>query len=466
MIVPIVMAGGTGSRLWPLSRELHPKQFLRLSGKNSLLQETISRVDGIRGESPIVICNENHRFIVAEQLREIGKSDNSIILEPFGKNTAPAIALAALKSMQLHNEDEPTLLILAADHVIKDIKVFHDAILSGFNLAKQGKLVTFGIVPTKAETGYGYIKRGDSIEGTGAFTVDAFVEKPERSIAEKYVASKNYYWNSGMFIFKASRYLEELQKYRPDILSVCRDAIENEINDTTLDFTRIDHDIFKECPDESIDYAVMEKTTDAAVVPLDAEWDDIGSWSALWDINNKDESGNVISGDVFSRNVINSYINSDSRFVAAIGLENIVIVDTKDALLVINKSEVQDVKSIVSHLKNNNRNEFKVHRETFNPWGHNDKIVSEDRYVINRVTVKVGGSLSMQMHHHRTEHWVVLSGTAKVTINDKTFLLTENQSTFIPIGSYHKLDNPGKIPLEILEIQSGDYISPDDIVRL
>ncbi|HDT6510894.1 TPA: mannose-1-phosphate guanylyltransferase/mannose-6-phosphate isomerase [Klebsiella aerogenes] len=467
MLLPVIMAGGTGSRLWPMSRELYPKQFLSLHGGNSMLQETVSRLDGLRVEDPLVICNEQHRFLVAEQLRKISKLSNNIILEPIGRNTAPAIALAAFLATIKDNDEDPLLLVLAADHVIEDVDAFHNAVNKAIPLATRGELVTFGIVPSGPETGYGYIKRGNILEDsiTDIFSVMSFVEKPDLDTAKSYVDSGEYYWNSGMFLFRATRYLEELSKFRPDIYSSCQLAMKELQPDSIEEFIRIDNNAFVNCPDESVDYAVMEKTSSAVVVPLDANWNDVGSWSALWDVNNKNAEGNVLLGDVFTDNSLNCYINSEEQLVAAIGLNNLVIVSTKDALLVVDKSQVQDVKKIVNYLKNNGRREYKVHRESYSPWGHSDKIVSSQRYNINKVTVKPGGKFSLQMHHHRAEHWIVLSGTAKITVDDNDYLLTENQSTFIPVGSKHMLENPGKIPLEILEIQSGSYLEEDDIIR-
>ncbi|MBE5215350.1 mannose-1-phosphate guanylyltransferase/mannose-6-phosphate isomerase [Pectobacterium quasiaquaticum] len=466
MIIPVIMAGGTGSRLWPMSRELYPKQFLRLYGERSMLQETVSRLDELDIGNPFVICNEQHRFLVAEQLRKIHKFSNNIILEPIGRNTAPAIALAALHAIK--NGDDPLLLVLAADHVISDNKAFHQAIRDAIPFAEQGKLVTFGIVASRPETGYGYIHRGESqhYENIQAFAVQRFVEKPNLTTAQQYIESGEYYWNSGMFLFKASRVLEELSIFRPDILAACKEAISTLHTDVVQDFIRVDKNVFTACPDESIDYAVMEKTTEAVVVPLDAGWNDVGSWSALWDINPKDVANNVLMGDVFTYETSNCYVNTDEKFVAAIGVENLVIVNTKDAVLVMNKSQVQDVKKIVEYLKKNERREYRAHQESYQPWGHSDQVVSQPRYHVNRVMVKPGGKFSLQMHHHRAEHWVILSGTARVTVGEKKYLLTENQSTFIPIGSIHMLENPGKIPLEMLEIQSGSYLGEDDIIRI
>ncbi|MDF7681381.1 mannose-1-phosphate guanylyltransferase/mannose-6-phosphate isomerase [Enterobacteriaceae bacterium ESL0689] len=464
MLLPVIMAGGTGSRLWPMSRELYPKQFLRLYGKQSMLQETVLRLDGINVREPVVICNQDHRFLVAEQLRQINKLSHNIILEPVGRNTAPAIALAALNAIK--NGDNPILLVLAADHIINNKPEFQKAVKSALKFAEHGQLVTFGIVPTVAETGYGYIHRGqqETINNNVAYKVNRFVEKPNKETAQSYVASGEYYWNSGMFMFCAKRYLEELEKFRPDILDACKAAICGYKDGE--DFINIDHDIFITCPDESVDYAVMEKTTDAVVVGLNADWSDVGSWSALWEVSVKDKNNNVLTGDTFLYDSSDCYINTDEKLVAAIGINNLVIINTKDAVLVVNKDQVQDVKKVVEYLKTNHRSEYKRHREIYRPWGHCDVIVQAERFNVNRITVKPGAAFSMQMHYHRTEHWIILSGTCEVTIKDQTFLLTENQSTFIPIGAQHRLENPGKIPLELLEIQSGSYLGDDDIIRI
>lgn len=466
MIIPIVMAGGTGSRLWPLSRELYPKQFLKLYGQQSMLQETVSRLEGLNIQEPLVICNEQHRFLAAEQLRQIGKLSNNIILEPVARNTAPAITIAALSAIS--KGDDPILLVLAADHVIEDKVAFHNSVCSALPYAETGKLVTFGIVATDPETGYGYIHRGNAldVESSSAFEVKCFVEKPCLEVAEEYLASGEYYWNSGMFLFKAKRFLEELSIFRPDILNACQDAIAGLNPDSLEDFIRIDKDAFTACPDESIDYAVMEKTESAIVVPLNAGWNDVGSWNALWEVDRKDENGNALTGDIYTRNALDCYINTENQFVAAVGVNNLAIVSTKDAVLVIDKSQVQDVKKIVEYLKNNSRREYKLHRESYNPWGHRDNLILTPKYHINKVTVKPGGKFSLQIHHHRTEHWIILSGTAQVTLGEEILFLTENQSTFIPVGVQHMLENPGKIPLVLLEVQSGSYLSDDDIIRI
>ncbi len=429
-----------------------------------MLQETVNRLSDVEARAPLVICNEEHRFLVAEQLRQIKKLSHNIILEPVGRNTAPAIALAAINAVE--QGDDPVLLVLAADHVIEDRDAFHQAITTATQYAMQGHLVTFGIVPTGPETGYGYIHRGEQLHGAqdAPFSVQRFVEKPNLSTAQDYLASGEYYWNSGMFMFRAKRYLQELEKFRPDILDACRRAMANVKEGN--DFISIDKDDFIACPDESVDYAVMEQTDAAVVVPLDAGWSDVGSWSALWEVNDKDEAGNSLKGDTFLHNTKNCYINSEDQLVAAIGVENLVIVNTKDAVLVARKDQVQDVKRVVEFLKNECRSEYRRHRETYWPWGRCDLVVNTSRFNVNRITVKPGESFQLQMHYHRTEHWVILSGTAKVTIQDKTLLLTENQSTFIPIGHQHTLENPGKIPLELLEIQSGSYLGDDDLILI
>lgn len=455
MIKAVIMAGGSGTRLWPLSRAAHPKQFLALHGDDTMLQATVKRLSGLNIQSSVTICNEEHRFFVAEQLREIDKL-GSIILEPVGRNTAPAIALAALSS-----EDDPLLLVLAADHVIQDQAAFTKAVSDAIPLAESGMLVTFGIVPNEPHTGYGYIKGGEE-QGCG-FSVDEFVEKPSVEIAKSYISSGGYYWNSGMFLFKASRYLEELKKFRPDIYEACKSAMTDAQSD--LDFLRINKEKFEACPSESVDYAVMEKTTDAVVVPLDAGWSDIGSWSSLWDISKKDGNGNASHGDVMLHNSKNSYVRTDGKLVAAIGVDDLVIISTKDVLMVAHKESVKDVKVIAEQLKANSRSEWELHREVYRPWGKYDSIDSGERYQAKRITVKPGAKLSVQMHHHRAEHWVVVSGTAKVTNGDKTFLLSENESTYIPVGAIHALENPGKVELELIEVQSGSYLGEDDIVR-
>ncbi len=454
-IKAVIMAGGSGTRLWPLSRATHPKQFLSLDGDDTMLQATVKRLSGLSIESSVTICNEEHRFFVAEQLREIGML-GSIILEPIARNTAPAIALAALTS----NGDD-LLLVLAADHVIQDNAAFTKAVADAIPLAESGKLVTFGIVADKPHTGYGYIKRG--ARQVIGFVVDTFVEKPSLEVAQEYLASGEYYWNSGMFLIKASRYLAELCKFRPEIYEACKSSVADV--QTDLDFVRIDSEAFEACPGESIDYAVMEETEDAVVVPMEAGWSDIGSWSSLWDISQKDFNGNATHGDVMLHETKNSYVRTDGQLIAAIGLDDIVIVSTKDVLVVVHKDTVQDVKLIAEKLKSESRVEWKINREVYRPWGKYDSIDNGNRYQVKRITVKPGAKLSLQMHHHRAEHWVVVSGIAKVTNGDKTLMLSENESTYIPLGVIHSLENPGNVPLEIIEVQSGSYLGEDDIVR-
>ncbi|WP_199610691.1 mannose-1-phosphate guanylyltransferase/mannose-6-phosphate isomerase [Flocculibacter collagenilyticus] len=479
MIIPVVMAGGSGTRLWPLSRGNYPKQFLALNSQHTMLQETLLRLDGLPCDPAMLICNEEHRFIAAEQVRQLNKPHNGIFLEPVGRNTAPAIALAAFNAVMQAAEDnqpnkEPLLLVLAADHVIEDTEAFQAAVLQAQTHAQQDSLVTFGIVPQSPETGYGYIKRGQAIDN--AFSVSQFVEKPVLSVAEQYLASGDYYWNSGMFMFKARRYLEELKHYRPDIYEACEKAMQ--VRHQDMDFIRIDADAFAACPDESIDYAVMEplsqqdsdkgnQTAEQAVVvvPLDAGWNDVGGFSALWQVSPQDEHGNAIQGDVKTLETSNTLINAGDKLVAAVGVENLVIINTKDAVLVAHKDKAQAVKTIVNELKSESRPEATFHREVYRPWGKYDSVDCGERFQVKRITVKPGAKLSVQMHHHRAEHWIVVSGTAKVTNGDKEILLTENQSTYIPIGVVHALENPGKLPLELIEIQSGSYLGEDDIVR-
>ena len=458
---PVVLAGGTGSRLWPKSRAALPKQFLSLTSNNTMLQDTILRLPHDKMDPPLFICNEDHRFLAAEQLRVADIDYDSIILEPVGRNTAPAIALAALRAVQ--QGEDPVLLILAADHLIEDHKAFHIAVDKATELALQGKLVTFGIVPTEAHTGYGYIKSGESINELG-YTVAEFVEKPNLQTAQQYLESGDYFWNSGMFMFKASVYLKELSLHAPNIFAACTDAMEK--TDKDMSFIRVDAEAFSKCPDDSIDYAVMENTSDACMVPLDAGWNDVGSWTSLWETaQNKDKNGNVVIGDAILNGVNNSYINSEQRLISVIGLDDVVVVETKDAVLVANKHKVQDIKNVVNQLKTEKRPEFEFHREVFRPWGSYDSIDNGKRYQVKRISVKPGEKLSVQMHHHRAEHWIVVSGTANVTIGEKTSLVTENESIYIPIGEIHALENPGKILLELIEVQSGSYLGEDDIVR-
>lgn len=459
-MIPVILSGGSGTRLWPLSRQLFPKQFLPLSSENSMLQETFSRLDGLTMASPIIVCNEEHRFIVAEQLRAQGIENGQILLEPVARNTAPAIAMAAFEAV--NKDKDAILLVLAADHVIGNVEHFHQAVVVAEQQAKMGKMVTFGIVPTNPEIGYGYIKRGTALD-QGSFMVDSFVEKPDLPTAESYLLSGDYFWNSGMFMFKASRYLEELKQYRPDIYDACSQVSEQV--DRNFDFIRLDKAYFSACPSESIDYAVMEKTRDAVVVSLDASWNDVGSWSALWDIHQKDSDGNVLVGDVITLDVTNSYCHGTHRLVTAVGVESLIIVETPDSIMVASKDRVQDVKQIVEKLNKAGRQESVIHRKAERPWGSYDCIDQGDRFQAKRIIVKPGAALSLQMHHHRAEHWIVVRGTAKVTRGEETFLVSENESTYIPIGTKHRLENPGVVPLEIIEIQSGSYLGEDDIVR-
>jgi len=471
MILPVILSGGSGTRLWPYSRSLYPKQFLPLVSALTMLQETLQRLEGFTGDeyaiqAPIIICNEDHRFMVAEQLRAINIRANDILLEPFGRNTAPAIALAAL-SLVAKSQPDTLMLVLPADHVIQDIAAFETAVTEAVKQAQSGKLVTFGIVPTVAETGYGYVKSGAKISGRDAYHVDQFVEKPDQTTAESYLTSGDYLWNSGMFLFKASRYLEELEKFNPQMIASCEQSIARATRD--LDFTRIHAETFESCPDDSIDYAVMEKTQDAVVVPLDAQWSDVGSWSALWEVSEQDSDGNVLkkgSGDIIALDNYNCFVQADQKLIATVGLNNIVVVETDDAIMVASKDRVQDVKTIVSQLKQENRSESSIHRKVYRPWGYYDSIDSGERFQVKRIVVNPGAQLSLQMHHHRAEHWVVVEGTAKVRCGEQTMLLSENQSTYIPLGELHQLSNPGKLPLEIIEVQSGSYLGEDDIVRL
>ncbi|NQD79935.1 mannose-1-phosphate guanylyltransferase/mannose-6-phosphate isomerase [Pseudomonas sp. CrR14] len=461
MLVPVIMAGGSGSRLWPLSRQLSPKQFLPLvDSEMSMLQSTLGRLQGLEHEAPIVICNEQHRFLAAEQLRQCGRGDAAILLEPFGRNTAPAIALAALQATQ--DNQDPLLLVLAADHLIQDVPAYHRSIEKALELAGQGCLVTFGIVPTQAEIGYGYVEQGAEL-AAGCFAVNRFVEKPDLETATAYLDSGRYLWNSGMFVFRASRYLQELKRFVPAIHAACAESFAEASRDR--DFIRIDAERFAACPDDSIDYAVMEHAENVAVVALDAGWSDIGSWSALWETAVKDEAGNASKGDTFLLDSRDSYVHASHRLVATVGVDNLIVVETKDAVLVADKRQVQNVKQVVDALKRAERPEFQSHREVYRPWGKYDSIDSGPRYQVKRITVEPGAKLSVQMHHHRAEHWIVVSGMARVTNGSKTYLVTENQSTYIPVGEVHALENPGVIPLELIEVQSGSYLGEDDIVR-
>ncbi|MEN8134438.1 MAG: mannose-1-phosphate guanylyltransferase/mannose-6-phosphate isomerase [Thermodesulfobacteriota bacterium] len=462
-MIPVIMAGGSGTRLWPLSRELYPKQFLALTSEQTMLQATVARFGGMAGaEDPIVLCKDEHRFLVGEQLQQIGVEAGAIILEPVGRNTAPAVAIAALQATACG--DDPVLLVLPSDHVINDQESFRQAVLAGEQLAATGSLITFGIVPGCPETGYGYIRSGSALAADGnAFRVDSFVEKPDLATARQYLDSGDYLWNSGMFMFKASVLIAELDKFAPGIMKACRAAFEQKSLD--LDFVRLDREAFSLCPDDSIDYAVMEKTSEAVVIPLDCGWSDVGSWASLHEVNDSDEFGNVIKGDVIAKDTSGCYLRSESRLVATVGLRDHIVIETSDAVVVAPRDRSQDVKSIVEQLRAENRPETALHRRVYRPWGSYEGVDSADRFQVKRITVKPGGCLSLQMHHHRAEHWVVVSGTARVTVGDKVITVSENQSTYIPVGEKHRLENPGIIDLELIEIQTGAYLGEDDIVR-
>lgn len=460
-MLAVILSGGSGTRLWPLSREAYPKQFLPVVSDDSLLAETIDRGLALDGSARVMaITNEDHRFVVAAQLH-VQAPDRSagIILEPVGRNTAPAIALAALAAAEENPEE--LLLVMPSDHVLKDLTAFREAVVKGAEAARAGKLVTFGVVPSAPHTGYGYIKAG--ARHSGYQDVAAFVEKPDEATAERYLADGDYFWNSGMFLFRADRYLQELEAHNPAMLKACREAWEQKTAD--LDFTRVGKAAFESCPDDSIDYAVMEKTRDAVVVPLDAGWSDVGSWSALWEIQPQDENGNVCRGDVITEDVSGSYIHSEGRLIAALGVSDHVIVETDDVVLVADRSRVQDVKKLVAQVKAQGRLEHRFHKKVHRPWGTYEGIAMGERFQVKRISVNPGASLSLQKHHHRAEHWVVVKGTATVNRGEETLLLTEDQSTYIPLGVTHRLTNPGVIPLELIEVQTGSYLGEDDIVR-
>ena len=457
-MIPVILSGGSGTRLWPMSRSAYPKQFLPLVSEHTMVQETVLRLKGLDLQAPIAVCNKEHRFLMAEQLREVCSIPQTVILEPVGRNTAPAVAVAALAAK---NPDD-ILLVLPADHVITDVPAFQAAVKKAETLAEKGFLVTFGVVPTEAQTGYGYIKRADEMAGD-AYKVAEFVEKPNAEIAQQYVDSGEYYWNSGMFAFKASRYLEELEKFAPKMYKSSKIAFEQAGIDE--DFVRLNECEFVQCPSDSIDYAVMEHTEAAVVIPLDANWNDVGSWTALWEVADKDTDNNAISGDVIAIDTENSFIHSANKLVATIGLKDYVVIETDDAVMVAPKDRVQDVKAVVAELKAKKRCEAVVHRKGYRPWGHYDTVDLGDRHKTKRIVVSPGGKLSEQKHHHRAEHWIVVKGTALVTKGGETSLLTENQSTYIPLGVIHRLENPGVIPLEMVEVQSGSYLGEDDIVR-
>ena len=458
-VLPVVLAGGAGTRLWPLSRELYPKQFLKLTGGQTMLQDTLLRLDGLDAAPPYLICNEDHRFIVAEQCRAIGVEWGAIVLEPAARNTAPAIALAALQAMS--GGDEPVLLILAADHHMTDPAAFRAAVEIGADLVRGDRLLTFGIVPEVPETGYGYIKAGAAI-GEGAHEVAQFVEKPDAATAQKYLAAGGYFWNSGMFMFKASTFLRELETHRPDIFKACTAAARTMSND--LDFKRPGAE-FAKCPSESIDYAVMEKTRHSVVLPINVGWSDVGSWKALWEASPRDSGDNHVRGDVVAVDTSGSLLISEGRLLATVGVRDLMVIETADAVLVAQRDHSQDVKRVVEKLRATKRSEHQTHQRVYRPWGSYETVEQGERYQVKRLTVNPGATLSLQMHHHRSEHWIVVQGTATVTCGEKEFVVHENESTYIPIGSKHRLANPGKIPLHLMEVQVGSYLGEDDIVR-
>lgn len=462
MFTPVILAGGSGSRLWPLSRQRMPKQFLELDGQaqGTMFQRTLARLDGLEHTAPLVVSNKDHRFVVAEQLRLAKRIGRRIILEPMARNTAPAIALAALDAIA--EGDDPVLLVLAADHYIQDEAAFREAIKVALAQAHEGRLVTFGITPTHAESGFGYIQCGDVL-GEGGHAISGFKEKPSAELAKDYLAAGNYLWNSGMFMFRASRFLAELDRHRPDILAACRDALAASEQDSY--FLHVPAEQFARCDDESIDYAVMEHTDAGVVVPLDAGWNDLGSWAAIWDVSERNTDGNGLQGDVLTFDTHNSLLQSHHRLVAAVGVEDLVIIETKDAVLVAHRDKCQQVKQVVQQLQAEQREQFASHPLVSRPWGHYDTVDKGDRYQVKRITVLPGECLSLQLHYHRAEHWIVVSGTARVVCGDKEMVLSENQSTYIPLGVKHSLSNPGKLPLELIEVQSGAYLGEDDIVR-
>lgn len=483
---PVILSGGSGTRLWPLSREAYPKQFLPLTSQHTMLQETVGRLDGLAEEhprqaivqrDPLVVCNDAHRFLVAEQLRLMGRRPAAIVLEPKGRNTAPALTLAALVAAQANAD--PVMLVMPADHNIRNEPGFRAAVADAHAIARNGSVVTFGIVPSKPETGYGYIRQGAAVEladlNGSAYALDGFVEKPDAETAQGYLASGDYLWNSGIFVLRASVWLALIERFRPDIAQAVTQTFEHATSDG--EFLRLDGELFGACPSDSIDYAVMEPLARAArsgegsdlpravVIPLNVGWSDVGAWSALWEVREQDASGNVLDGDAFVHNAHDNLLVAKHRMLAAIGVDNLIVVETPDAVLVATKEAAQDVKAVTQFLQRQQREEYIHHQRVHRPWGAYESIGQGSRYQVKRLTVKPGESLSLQMHHHRAEHWIVVSGTARVTCDDKSFLLTENQSTYIPVGVTHRLENPGRIPLELIEVQSGSYLGEDDIVR-
>ena len=467
----VIPAGGSGTRLWPLSRKEFPKQLIGIIGDDSLLQQTAKRLDGIAANHPlnaesVVICGEEHRFMIAEQLRKSGVRAK-IILEPDARNTAPALTLAALALVE--NGEDAIMVVMPADHAIVDNAAFQTSVASAIRYAGEGRIVVLGIIPSRAETGYGYIKVGAALDEQGGHRLDGFVEKPAFELAQRYVESGQYWWNSGLYVVRASVWLNAIEKYEPAIHAACSDA--SELTKTDADFRRVDAERFQACPSQSIDYAVMERAVHpdsgfaTAVVPLDAGWSDVGSWDAVWDVMPKDGEGNVSHGRVMLEGASNTYAHSESRLVACVGTEDLVVVETPDAILVAKKSAVQDVKAVVARIRSEAGTEATYHRKVYRPWGYYDSIDSESNFQVKRIVVKPGGVLSLQMHHHRAEHWIVVKGTARVTRGSETFLLSENQSTYIPLGEVHRLENPGKVPLAMIEVQSGSYLGEDDIVR-
>ena len=465
-LIPVILCGGTGTRLWPLSRASYPKQYWPLSGDGdaTLMQQTQQRLEGLDGlEAPLLICNEDHRFIVAEQMRQIGVEPNAILLEPMGRNTAPAVTVAALQATA--GGQDPLLLVLAADHLIRDAKQFRQAVDAGRSAAEAGRLVTFGIVPTAPETGYGYIEAAEPFSGGSLREVPIarFVEKPDRATAEQFLATGRFTWNSGMFLFRASAMLAELERLAPEVVSCCRAALEQDAAD--LDFLRLEREAFAKCPNVAIDVAVMEKTELGSVLPLDAGWSDVGSWSALWETADRDVDGNVLQGRVINKGSRNCYLRSEHRLVVGLGVENLVVVETDDAVLIADRAKAQEIKSVVKQLEADGSPEGKAHRKIYRPWGAYTGVTEGNRWQVKRISVNPGASLSLQMHHHRAEHWVVVKGTALVERDGEQQLVGENQSTYIPLGCKHRLSNPGRIPVELIEVQSGEYLGEDDIVR-